>query len=544
MRNGKYPFYEVEDLGENTIKALLRKRYEDNKDLIALSYSIKEELISISYENLKLNVDYFGTALYNMRLFNSNIAILGVNSYEWLLSYFAITCSNNTVVPIDSELSKNEILEIIVESRCKAIIYDDTCLDVINYIKNNNINKKIYIEHYIDMKEIEKHILKGKALIEHNVKSYTSCVVSENTVAEIVYTSGTSGKSKGVMLTHKNLISAAIGSSKMLEFKGTSMLVLPLHHTFAMAAGVLVPMIQKKTIYLNLNLKNINKDFLVAKPENISVVPLFLDNMSKKIWSAIEKDNKTSLVKRLIKVSNTLLNIGIDIRHILFKNIRGFFGGNLNVIVCGGAILPKIYISEFRSFGINVINAYGITECSPAVSGNRNNYYKDGSVGQAMPMCKVKIASNNEILVKGDNVMKGYYNNRIETEKAFVDGWFKTGDIGYLDEDSFLYITGRSKNLIILANGRNLSPEEIELDILKIEGVSEAIVYNLHGKVQAEIFPDHDYMKKNNIIDAEKYIKKQIGNLNNKLSTYKRINGVKLRADAFPKTATQKIKRY
>lgn len=302
------------------------------------------------------------------------------------------------------------------------------------------------------------------------------------------------------------------------------------------------------TIHINSSLRNISADLVRVKPQSLFLVPLFVETLYKNVWNTIEQKGKTKAVKTLIKISNALLKIGIDVRRKLFSSVLDAFGGNLDTIICGGAPLNSKYISGFRDFGINLLNGYGITECSPVVSVNRNKHYKDGSVGLILNECRVKIDSpdkngEGEVCVKGSIIMQGYYKMDEETKAVIKDGWFHTGDLGYVDKDNFLYITGRKKNLIILSNGENVSPEELENILQNIPLVNEVIVYEKDFKIIAEVYPDMEYVEKNNIMDIQLSLNSSVAEINKELPKFKQINVVVVRDTEFEKTTTKKIKR-
>lgn len=268
------------------------------------------------------------------------------------------------------------------------------------------------------------------------------------------------------------------------------------------------------------------------------LVPLFVETFHKTIWQTARKQGAEEKLRRGISVSNFLLRFGIDIRKKLFRSVRSAFGGKLEYIICGGAPLQKKYVQAFRSLGIEILNGYGITECSPVVATNRNFYHQDGSVGQILKECQVRI-QNSEIQVRGKNVMLGYYHDTEATTEAFEDGWFRSGDLGYVDDKGFLYVTGRKKNLIILSNGENISPEELEELLLKHELVKEVLVYAEDGVITAEIFPDSEVCS----TDMQEQLQEVVDTCNRNLPMYKRIQRLKIRQAEFPKTTTQKIKR-
>jgi len=378
-------------------------------------------------------------------------------------------------------------------------------------------------------------IRSGEAVAEHEIEPQAT--------AALLYTSGTTGKPKGVMLSHRNLASDAVAACQHVGIFGNNMLVLPLHHSFGFVAAVCSMLLKGSEICISSSLKRTVSDLTKFKPSNMFLVPLFVETFYKKIWETAKKQGKDKLLKRMIGVSNVLLKAGIDVRRLLFSSIITSLGGNLKLIVSGGAPLDVKYVEGFRDIGINILNGYGITECSPIVSVNRNEYYRDGSVGLVLPCCEVKIAAPDEdghgdICVKGDSVMQGYYGNEQATSETFDGEWFITGDIGYMDEDGFLYISGRRKNLIILNNGKNVYPEEIEEELLHIEYIKEAVVYAEDNTIIAEVYLDTEKMP-----DCAGLLDQDIINLNKTLPVYKNIGKTRIRDVEFPKTTTKKIKR-
>ena len=339
------------------------------------------------------------------------------------------------------------------------------------------------------------------------------------------------------MLTHNNLMSDLYAASCNAKIDGTSILLLPLHHMFGLVAGLYSVMYYGHPLYINRSLKRVVDDLIKAKPQNTFAVPLIVETLYKGIWSTAKKQGKDKLLRTLIKISNALRKCGIDLRHKLFKSVLDAFGGNLEVIICGGAPLNPDLVKGLDAFGITLMNGYGITECSPIVAVNRNKFNVIGSVG--LPLCcnEVKIADDGEILVKGDNVMLGYYHNEEETNKVFSDGWFKTGDIGFIDKYGALHITGRIKNLIILANGENIPAESIEEQIYTIPYVKEVICYGKDNVIVAEVYLDEE------IADAKDRINEDIQKVNQGLPQIRNIGKVVIRDTEFPKTTTQKIKR-
>lgn len=390
---------------------------------------------------------------------------------------------------------------------------------------------------YINMKEIPALVEKGKALIADGHTGYLDVTVERDNLASIVYTSGTTGKSKGVMLTHNNFCSCMYGACCNVLLTGPSLLVLPLHHTFGLVASVFAVMFYGHPIYINKSLKKLPTDFQRCQPQHLFAVPLIVETLYKNIWATAKKQGKDKALRTLIKISDALLKCRIDVRKVLFKSVISAFGGNLNLIVSGGAPIDPKYIQAFKSFGITLLNGYGITECGPIVAVNRNKFNIVGSVG--LPLCcnEVKISEEGEVLVKGQNVMVGYYHNDAESRKVFIDGWFRTGDLGRIDEYGALHITGRIKNLIILSNGENISAESIEEQVYSIPYVKEVIAYGENDAIVAEVFLDDE------VPDAKERIDADIRGINQGLPLMKNIGKVVIRDTEFPKTTTKKIKR-
>jgi len=391
------------------------------------------------------------------------------------------------------------------------------------------------------------------AYIAKSVLFETSDNILSDSTAAILYTSGTTGHAKGVALSHRAIARDAVASRMSVEIYGDNLLVLPLHHSYSFTAGVAVTLLSGSRICINSGIKNVLTDFKKYAPQTIFLVPLFVENFYKKIWSGAKAQKRDKTLRSLIKMSNTMLAAGIDMRPTLFKSVRRSFGGGLRLIVCGGAPLEPKYVAGFRDFGITVLNGYGITECAPVVSVNRNHHYCDGSAGLPLPGCEVTIRDPDEsglgeICVRGDTVMQGYHNNDAATDDAFADGWFRTGDIGYINDDGFVFVTGRRKNLIVLSNGKNVYPEELEAGLMEIPLVKEVVVREVSAKghsdvVAAEIFPDHEEASSLGIDNLQGYFEKSVEEFNKQNPTYKRIRRVILRETEFEKTTTKKIKR-
>lgn len=526
-----YPLYEHTLVP--TLKELVAFCAEKYGSRPAFQYTNRKTDVVVDYIQFQAEVEALGTYFFSCGCRHCHIAVFGENSYEWILTYFSVVCGRNVIVPIDKDLSAKEIAQLLKDSDCRVMVYSQTYEDIIDELRAMGMDD---IE-FISMKTIPALLKEVKQLSEDRRTEYLGTVVAPDDLASIVYTSGTTGKSKGVMLTHFNLCSCAHGACCNVLNTGPVLLVLPLHHTFGLVASVFSVMYYGNPVYINQSLKKASQDFQKAKPQLVFVVPLILETLYKSIWLTAKKQGKDKALRVAISVSDTLMKFGIDLRKQLFKSVISSLGGNLDLIVSGGAPLDEKYVKAFRSFGITVLNGYGITECSPIVAVNRNQFAVPGSVG--LPLCcnEVKISEEGEILVKGNNVMLGYYHDQKSNDEVFVDGWFRTGDLGFLDEYGALHITGRIKNLIILSNGENIPAEGIEALISNIPYVKEVIAYGENDLIVAEMFLDEDTP------NAKQQIHEDIKALNQKLPLVKNIGKVVVRDTEFPKTTTKKIKR-
>ncbi len=522
--NKPYPLYTPPTVID--LKQMIKRRASETPDDIAFSYPERKNIAAKSCAEFNNNVDALGTYIYSLGLKNSHIAIIGENSYEWLVVFFAITNGGNVAVPIDKDLPPEEISLLVCQSDCKAVFVSAEYSDKAEKITNADI---------IPMKDFADYINTG-ADLSVNDTSFISYEIDVDKLAAIFFTSGTTGHNKGVMLSQKNIISDINYASKSFLLSGSSIALLPFHHTFGLITAVFKVFNYGYSSYINKSLKNIQRDLKQAEPQTTFLVPLFVETLYKQIWSTAKKNNKDKLLQRMMKISDILLKIGIDKRRSFFKSVHEVFGGKLEYIICGGAYLDEKYIRDFESWGIRILNGYGITECSPVVSVNRNFYQKSGSVGMIIDGEQVRIATDCEIQVKGDNVMLGYYKDDAATQAVISDGWFSTGDLGHI-KDNFIFITGRKKNLIILSNGENVSAEVLEEKIYKLPYIKETIVYGKENQIVAEVYLDEE------IKDAAEKINDDIQKINRQLSSSYIISKVIIRDTEFPKTTTKKIKR-
>lgn len=557
-----YPLYETTVFED--FRIMVENVAEKYPNGIAFSYKNSpkdKDTVKVTYAETRDYIRHMGTELIHMGLRDKHVALIGESSYKWVCSYFCLMAVGAVVVPIDKDLPANEIAGIVNFSDCEYIIYSRHIEDKIREIKDNikKVKKlicmsKAGIDGAVQLSDI---VSRGRERYKNGDNSYYDYRIDRDRLATIVFTSGTTGKGKGVMLSQKNIVSDMTQGMYLFAITPKTMNVLPPHHTFGSTVNFVGHFSQGCEIYISSGLKYIAEEIKEQKPSHLVLVPLFVETLYKKMWQAAEKSGRAQLLRRMIKVSDFLRKLGIDLRRKLFKSVLEAYGGKLEMIICGGAYLNQDIIDTFESIGITILNGYGITECSPLISCNRNKFQKKGSVGVPILGSEIKIKDpdengEGEICVKGPHVMLGYYKNPEATEAAFDDdGYFKTGDYGRLDEDGWLYITGRLKNIIVLSNGKNVYPEEIEAEISRVFGVSECVVYAGESKSQggkevivAEIFPDFEALKEKGIHDAQEYFEEEIKKINSRMVSYKAVKKVKIREEEFLKNTSKKIMRF
>lgn len=523
-----------------TVKEIIVKGTEkggDKRQIVFLDKNKRE--CKRTYNQTWREISALGTFFWLNGLDGQKkIAIIGENCYEWILSFYTILTGGNISVPMDCKLPADDLADQLIRCHCDALIYTPKFQEMVNGFKSIENMPQM---KYFCTEDFPEYISKGIGLLDKGNRAFLDAEVKPERLACIAYTSGTTGKSKGVMLTQKNIAVSCSSSCRVLSGKHV-IGFLPLNHTYAwviMLSGYIVT----EWGYLCDSLKDIQGDMKKYKPYNFSAVPLVVETIYDRIWKTAKKTGKEDILKKGIKLSNFLMKLGIDKRRKIFKPVLDNLGGNLSMIICGGAFLDPKYEKGLHDIGIDVFNGYGITECSPAITCNRPDKFKFGSVGSPLDCCEVKIVDPDEngvgeIYVKGDNVMQGYYGEPEATAEAFDGEWFKTGDFGRIDKDGFLFIVGRKKNLIILSNGKNVSPEELEDKLLQIDYVKEVLVYEENSQIVAEFFlNEEDYP------DARDKLPKDINDFNRKMPLFKNICKYKVRDEEFPKTTTLKIVR-
>ena len=534
-------------------------------DRTAYSYrkNIKDnDTVKISFRQLAADVRALGTEFIFRSYQGKHVAVTGRMSYGWICAYLALISVGAVIVPLDPEWDAAELAKTVAFANCEYLICDREMTEKYAAItEESDIIEHILINGKTsDGKErLKDLIFAGQTKYEEGDDSYFDFEPDPDALAEIVFTSGTTGKGKGVMLTQRMILSDVANGLKYIEGTEKTIALLPLHHTFGSTVNVLGHLCEGTEMYLSMGTRYVLKELKAEKPTHLILVPLYLETFYRKINANIKEKGKEKLVANMMKISNGLRKIGIDRRRIFFKDILEAFGGELRFVISGGAPISQELIDVFDAWGVTVINGYGITECSPLVSVNRNDKQIKGSVGYVLPCDEVKIAAPNEngegeIRVKGPNVMLGYYRDEQATSEVFdEEGYFKTGDYGKLDSEGALYITGRLKNLIILSNGKNVYPEEIESVFSSVPGVQDAIVYEgqsrrgtEHNAIVLEIYPDQEFCSVNGIDNngMYAYMQRYLEDYNRSAVPYKKIGVLKIRTEDFPKNTLRKIQRF
>ncbi len=550
MKNTEY-FYDYPRY--SNLKELLGasiKKYAENP---AFLFKDKRK---ITYREFGEQVKFFGNGLFQLGMKGKRIAIIGKNRYEWILSYVAVLLGDITVVPLDKGLTDTEIENSLKQSKADAIIFEEKYFEVIQTLQEKtNLQELICMDKIEGVKNIEDVIELGK---KADTKEYENQEIASSQMRIILFTSGTTSSSKAVMLTQKN-IAENIYSMKCVErFLETdvNLAFLPYHHTFGSTGQMMMLASGVATAFPD-GLRHISENFREYKVSVFVGVPLLIEAIYGRIEKELVKQGKMKTVNQAKKVSNFLLKFGIDVRRKLFKQIIDNLGGSMRMIISGAASLDKEVARSFNELGIKVIQGYGLTETSPVIAAENEKYSKYGSVGFPMRNVEVKIVDKDEkgigeIIAKGPNIMLGYYQNEEATKEVLKDGWFYTGDLGYFDEEGYLFITGRKKNVIVLKNGKKVFPEELEELVNQIDVVKESMVFGFPKDDDVDVSVKIQYdetVRKEKYSDLsdeefEKMVWNQIKEINKELPKYKYMKHLILTTEDFIKTTTAKIKRF
>ncbi len=563
-RKANYPLYETTHFKDfREMVENVADRYPDRYAITYKRNPLDHEPLHYTYAEGRDYIRALATEFVAMGMRDKTVAIIGEASAEWIFTYFALMSMGAVTVPMDKELPAADMASIINTAECEFVIYSSVIEKKLDDLRAATPVVRTWVcmnangDCPLTLAKLKET---GAARLAAGDRSYFDYKIDIDKLASIVFTSGTTGKGKGVMLSQKNICSDMEQGMYNFQITYKTMCVLPPHHTFGSTVNFVGHYSQGCEIYISSGLKYIVKELADFRPTHLILVPLFVETFYKRIIATAEKSGKLGTLRRMIRLSNGLRKIGIDLRGPLFKSVRAAFGGNVEMIICGGAALNQDIIDFFESVGIVILNGYGITECAPLISCNRNEYRKTGSVGLPIIGGRVKIVDpdengEGEIAYTGPNVMLGYFRNE-EATKAAIDeeGYFHTGDYGKIvteGNDQWIYITGRLKNLIIFSNGKNVYPEEIETDIQGVYGVNEVVVYAGESKsdatkevIVAEIYPDFDGLKAHGIEDVQKYFEDAIRNINKKNVSYKAVGKVKIRNEEFPKNTSRKITRF
>lgn len=562
MRKPIYQFTEFTDL-----KDMLKKSGEKYGNRPAYIFKTKEpgKFREITHKEFRDEINALGTKLIDLGLKDKRIAVISENRYEWAVDYLAIATGTGIVVPLDKSLPDNEIESLIIRSEVEAIFYSNKYDNIMNKIKEEgNTQLKYFISMDLEKEEngikSQKELTEeGKKLLEDGNREFIDAKIDNEKMGIMLFTSGTTAMSKAVMLSHKNICSNLMDITSVIKVTEEDRFLsfLPLHHTFECTVGFLYPISTGGAIAFCDGIRHIAENVKEYKITAMISVPILFEAMYKKIMKSIEKKGKLETVKKGIKISNFLLKFGIDIRRKLFKEIHQNLGGKVRLFVSGGAALDPEAEKGFNDLGVNMYQGYGLTESSPVIAAEDDKYRRLGSIGKAFPSLEVKILEPDEdgigeLVAKGPSIMLGYYNNEEATKETLEGEWLHTGDLARMDKDGYIFISGRKKFVIVLKNGKNIFPEELETLVNKIDGVKESFVYGRPEedgdyKICAKIVYDKDMAKEVYGTDDEEELKeliwKEVKKVNKEMPAYKYIRDIVITDKELIKTTTQKTKR-
>ncbi len=517
-----------------------------------------------THNEIRDMINYLGTALINLGLKDKRIAVIGENRYEWELSYLSVVCGTGIVVPLDKSLPANELEELIERSEVEAIFYSKQYEETVEKIKYSEKNKlkhlismdsKNHTEGIYSQKEL---IEQGKELVEKGDRSFIDAKINPEEMSIMLFTSGTTSKSKVVALSHKNMVSNVMDFASILDVNSDDRILsfLPLHHVFECTVGMLYSLYIGAERAFCQGIRHILENLNEYKTTFAAFVPAIYENMYKNIIKNLEKQGKLEIVEKLMQENK---NKTMQEKKEIFKEIHNIFGGNIKLFISGAAALDPEVEEAFRNWGINLCQGYGLTETAPVIGVETNENFRVGSIGKALPHVEAKIVDANEegmgeLAVKGPNVMLGYYNDEEATKEVLNDGWFRTGDLAKIDEDGYIFICGRKKSVIVLKNGKNIFPEEMEALVNKIEGVKESFIFGKQQsedkediKINVKIIFDREIIKEAYKVEKDEEIYDvlldKIKDINQIMPKYKSIKGIIISEEPLLKTTTNKIKR-
>lgn len=575
MNNKKYDGVYYEGPYVETLKEVIENTVAEYPDRTAYMYKDvhKDPFQSITYKEFDVQRRALGTALLGMGLKDSKIAVTGENSHRWALSYFTVVTGVGVIVPIDKSLQIGEIENLLRRADVELLFVSPKmvdslipCLDAVEslrYLVITDTPEKDYSKYREDSRILlQSELVKvGKRKLREGHCEYEEAEVNADDLSTILFTSGTTGLAKGVMLSHRNLAQNVYNMSKFFRIPdgGRVLSVLPIHHAYEMSCTVMTSFYQGATVVVCEGLKHIQSNFAEAECNVMLGVPLIFENMHRKVWKQAEKSGSLSKLQRGIALSKKMkFQNHPRATRKMFRTIHELFGKNHYMFIAGGAAIDPAVIDDFEAMGFPMFQGYGMTECAPIIAMNSDRYRKSAAAGKPLPGTEVRIVDENEegigeIIAKGPSVMQGYYKDPENTAKTLRDGWLYTGDYGYFDEDGFLFITGRKKNVIVTKGGKNIFPEEVEYYLQLDERIQEVIVYGKHDDTKddlictAIIYPNHSVLREQGVQeDGEIYrvLRKIVDDANDKMPPYKRVKRIEVRDEEFIKTTTLKIKRF
>ena len=542
------------------VREVIERTADIYSDRIAYSYKEKphdKESVKISFPTLRDDVRALASEMISRGMAGKRCVVVGKFSYSWVRMYFSVLAIGSVLVPLDRDWLAADLADTAKRADADYLFIDGDLDDKAEAIISACGIEKAYYMSDNEGETVDSLMALGREKYDLDPDKYLDTEIDAEALGLLVFTSGTTGKGKGVMLSQKNIISDMTDVVQYIDFGKKTVGVLPPHHTYGSSVMLLGHAIIGAEIYISAGLRYVVKEFKEEKPEHLILVPLYLETFYRKMQAGIKEQGTEKLVKFMMKMAKALRFVGLDLRKKLFSSLREALGGEVKMIITGGAPINAEIIAFFDGLGISTLNGYGITECAPIIAVNRSKNVIPGTVGQPLDIDTVKISEPNEdgegeICVKGDNVMLGYYKDEEATRDAFdEDGFFKTGDYGKITKEGAVKITGRKKNLIILSNGKNVYPEEIENEFVAVPGVIDVIVYEgqskrglEHNQVVLELYPDKEFLEKNGIEDAEKYFHKFVEEYNRTAVPYKKIGILRVRDEEFPKNTLRKILRF
>lgn len=547
------------------LRHLVKSSADQFGDKTLYRYKDGDKFVEYPYKRLWEEMNAIGTALAERGLMGKGVALIGDVHPRWICTYLSVINGGGYSVPIDKELAMEQIVAFLDLAEVEAVVYTGAMNGKIAACADKLPRVKTFVPIHAEGETVQSDKIvpftqlldEGKAALSRGVTTYLDHQIDMEKMAALIFTSGTTGTSKGVMLSHKNLTAAtnAACQSMCYDDRNSFVSVLPPHHSYEITCGHLAIMNLGAQILINDSLKHVMRNFKEAAPNALMLVPLYVETMHKKIWDTARKQGMEKKLRVGMKISNALLAVGIDMRKKIFAQVLDAFGGNLKSIVCGGAPLAPELIKDFYAFGVTLLEGYGITECAPLVAVNRPGKVRFHSVGTPVERCQVKIDKQpgdetGEILVKGDNVMMGYYRAPEATAAVFTeDGWFRTGDIGYMDDEGYIFITGRKKNVIILSNGKNVFPEELEEYLTPLPSIDEVVVMARENDkkeltITALVVPNEEMFVGKSKDEIYAQIKADITEVNKKLPSFKQIHAIELRDEKFERNTSRKIQRF